>query len=194
MIDPLAKIWQTPPDLGADPVVRTAQYFRAMRDLAVKADWIALAETNPQPLLALTWIGQNIHRINQRLDDLLRDLLTCFNPNQRPQVQVFAAPIAPRARVDGFCNFSIQPITLIIDPSRILAADWLYLVAHELAHGVVATAGHGPLFHQAMVHLCLAHDLPLPPPDCLETGVLKYWPPYRANPQADEFWLGAAGS
>lgn len=189
-IDSLGRTWQTPPALGADAVLRTAEYFRMLRNLAVKADWIALAETNPQSLAALTWIGQHIHSVNRQFDEILRDLLACFNPSQRPLVQVFAAPITSKAGVDGFCNFHLRPITLIVDPSRILPADWPSLVAHELAHGVVSTAGHGSSFHQAIVHLCMANDLPLPPPDCLETGILKYWPPCRVNPQAQEFWLG----
>ncbi|MGF1567575.1 MAG: hypothetical protein ACFCVD_05835 [Nodosilinea sp.] len=186
----LAETWQSPPVAGADPVLRTTQYFRVLRELAVQADWVALAETGPSPLAALTWIGHHIHIINGQLGDILTDLLSCFEPGQHPSVQILAAPIAPKARVDGFCNLQVQPITLVVDPSRVVPTDWQNLVAHELAHGVARTAGHGLGFRQALTHLCLAQDLPLPPTVDTDDEVLKYWPPYQSNPGAEQFWIG----
>ena len=185
----LAKTWQIGPQAEIDPVVWAAHYLQALRDLAVRADWITLGDGATPPTAALIGIGQYVHAINRQLDRILQHFLDCFEIAQQPQVQVFAAPIMAKAGIDGFCNFQHHPITLMVDPSRILTADWPHLVAHELAHGIARTDGHGPRFKQALDHLCLAHDLPLAPGNSLETNVLPYWPPCRQNPSRDRFWL-----
>ena len=188
-----ADFWRQSPQLGTDLALRGAQYMGVLRDLAVQPEWVSLAEVVDPPGAALVWIGQHIHRVNQRLTGILEDLLDCFEPAQRPQVQIFAAPIASRAGVDGFCNRRIAPITLMVDPGRIVPADWPGLVAHELAHGVAGAIaqgeGHGDEFGRAIAHLCLAQDLPLPAPN-LKADALRYWPPCRRNPHPEAFWLG----
>lgn len=188
-----ADLWQQSPQPATDLALRGAQYMGVLRDLAVQPEWVSLAEVADPPGAALLWIGQHIHRVNQRLNGILEDLLGCFEPAQRPQVQIFAAPIAPRAGVDGFCNRCTAPITLMVDPGRIVPADWPGLVAHELAHGVAGLMaqeeGHGHGFGRAIAHLCLAQDLPLPPPN-LKADALRYWPPCRRNPHPEAFWLG----
>ncbi len=188
-----ADLWRQPPPPATDLALRGAQYMALLRDLAVQPDWVSLAEVADPPGAALLWIGQQIHRVNQRLNDILEDLLGCFELAQRPQVQIFAAPMAPQAGVDGFCNRRTAPITLMVDPGRIVLADWPGLVAHELAHGVASAMaqeeGHGHGFGQAIAHLCLAQDLPLPAPT-LKADALCYWPPCRRNPHPEAFWLG----
>jgi hypothetical protein len=192
----LASHWQSPTD--TDPVLVAIQYLGVLRDLASQPRWISLSHIADPPGQALSWIGQHIHLVNRQLGAILEDLLDCFEEQQRPRVQIFAAPIAPLAGVDGFCSNGpgpawsepcVLPITLMVDPGRIVRADWPGLVAHELAHGVAGLGGHGVEFRRAIAHLCLAQDLPVPPPD-LNAEALSYWPPCRQSPQPESFWLG----
>jgi hypothetical protein len=192
-----AEYWQQAPDPNADLHLRGTQYLAILRELAIQPGWISLAHIADPPGGVLDWIGQHIHQVNQRLNGILIDLLGCFEPAQRSQVQIFAAPIAPQAGVDGFCNRRTAPITLMVDPGHIVPADWPGLVAHELAHGVAESGdrsdglgqGHSERFGRAIAHLCLAQDLPLPAPD-LDAQALSYWPPCRRAPQPEQVWLG----
>lgn len=180
--------WQGPPPPNADPVVWANRYLRWVRHQSLQADWIALTNVEDQHLAALTAMGETIHHLNQRLHHILTDLIAGLRSEERPTVQIVAAPIALKVGVDGFCNLHTQPITLIVDPSRSLPADWPHLVVHELAHAVSQGAGHGPRFFQALTALCIAQDFPMPPSDSVQRGVLPYWPPCRPNPEADQFW------
>lgn len=195
-----ASHWQRPPE--TDALLWATQYLGVLRDLAPQPRWISLAHIADPPGEALQWIGRHGHRVNQRLGEILADLLDCFEVSCRPRVQILAAPIAPSAGVDGFYSTGLSealrpgqadlaglPITLMVDPGRIVAADWPGLVAHELAHSVAIAGGHGAEFRQAIAHLCLAQDLPLPPPD-LDAAALNAWPPCRRTPQPEQFWLG----
>ncbi|MEA5447821.1 hypothetical protein VB780_04520 [Leptolyngbya sp. CCNP1308] len=198
--------WQRAPTDNTDSMLRATGYLSVLRDLSIEPGWISLAHVADPPGEALIWIGQHIHRVNQRLQAILNDLLGCFEPALRPSVQIFAAPIGPQAGVDGFCcnvpNVAFRrdsprgtpcerpsTITLMVDPGRIVPADWPGLVAHELAHGIARLPGHGAEFRRAIAHLCLAQDLPLPPPP-LDAEGLSSWPPCRHNPQPELFWLG----
>jgi hypothetical protein len=180
--------WLSDPEPDVDPVVRANDYLRWVRQRAIQADWIALTNAEDQHLATLMAIGTSIHQLNQRLHQMLDTLLLGLRPEERPRVQIVAAPIALKVGVDGFCNLQTSPITLIVDPSRILPADWLHLVVHELAHAVTQGVGHGSRFFQTLSTLCIAQDLPLPPSDSLQRGVLPYWPPCRPNPGAEQFW------
>lgn len=201
-----AAYWQQAPASGTDPGLRATRYLGVLRDLAVEPSWISLAHIADPPGEALTWIGQHIHRVNQELQVILSDLLSCFEAALQPNVQILAAPIAHQAGVDGFCcdaaGLALQgdspagtlcerpcAITLMVDPGRIVPADWPGLVAHELAHGIARVPGHGAEFRRAIAHLCLAQDLPLPPPQ-LNAKTLSAWPPCRHTPQPELFWLG----
>ncbi|WP_017302459.1 hypothetical protein [Nodosilinea nodulosa] len=184
--------WQQAPDLGADIAVRATQYLGMLRDLAVQPSWVSLDHIADPPGEALTWIGHHIHQVNRQLNRILSDLLTCFELAQQPRVQIFAAPIAPQAGVDGFCSTTPKiafSTTLMVDPGRIVPADWPRLVAHELAHSVAGANGHEAEFSRAIAHLCLAQDLPVPPPH-LSAEALSHWPPCRRNPRPEQFWLG----
>lgn len=182
--------WYGPPPPDCDPVVRASAYFRWVRQLSIQPSWIAIANPDDQHLAVQTWIGRHIHIVNQHLQTILDGLLAGIQPADRPAVQILAAPIAPRVGVDGFCNLQTQPMTLVVDPSRVVVADWPHLVAHELAHAIAQAAGHGPRFHQVLSHLCMAEGWPQPPADSLHNGVLSYWPPCRSHPQPLDFWLG----
>lgn len=198
-----ATYWQQAPASGTDPELRATRYLSVLRDLSVEPSWISLAHVADPPGEALIWLGQHLHRVNQRLQAILSDLLGCFEVALRPSVQIFAAPIAPQAGVDGFCcdvpalalrgdspeGNRPRAITLMVDVGRIVPADWPGLVAHELAHGIARLPGHGAEFNRAIAHLCLAQDLPLPPPQ-LDAEALSSWPPCRHNPQPELFWLG----
>ncbi|PSN11599.1 hypothetical protein C7293_23685 [filamentous cyanobacterium CCT1] len=185
---PLATYWQQAPALGDDPTLRATQYLGLLRDLAVQPGWISLDHIADPPGTALIWISAYVHEVNQQLNAILSDLLACFVVSQRPEVQIFAAPIAPQAGVDGFCC-DRTPITLMVDPGRIVPADWPGLVAHELAHGVARVSGHGVEFAGAIAHLCLAQDLPVPAPN-LDIEALSHWPPCHRTPDPKQFWLG----
>ncbi|MEB3289592.1 MAG: hypothetical protein VKI82_06730 [Leptolyngbya sp.] len=180
--------WLTAPEPGVDPVVRANEYLRWVRQRSLQAEWIALTMPEDQHLAVLTALGQEIHSLNQRLRQILLDLLTGLRPEARPSLQIVAAPLALKVGIDGCCNLHTQPITLIVDPSRIAPTDWPHLVAHELAHATARETGHGPEFLRSLTILCLAQDLPLPPSDSLQRGLLPYWPPCQPNPQADHFW------
>ncbi|MEO1068878.1 MAG: hypothetical protein AAFW95_07120 [Cyanobacteria bacterium J06638_6] len=182
-----AKHWQTAPPPETDLDRRAIQYLGVLRDLAVQPSWITLAHVADPPGALLTAIGQHIHRLNQRLDAILNDLLACFEPSQQPRVEIWAAPLDPTIGIDGFCNHRLAPIRLMVDPSQILAADWPALVAHELAHGVAGSSGHDDGFSRAIAHLCLAQDLPLPAANPTAAS-LRYWPPCRRRSQPEQFW------
>jgi hypothetical protein len=186
--DYLANAWQQPAPAEADAGVRAARYLRVLRDLAINPYWIGLSESGADCSQAMESLGLHIDGVNQQLDDILQECLACFHPEKRPAVQILAAPIVPRAGLDGFCNLEVQPITLMVDPSRIMRADWNKLVIHELAHGMARSAGHGETFRDALSHLCLAFDLP-EPPGAASAQVLQSWPPYQTNPAWATFWL-----
>jgi hypothetical protein len=180
--------WRRPPDPTEDPLYRGTRYLGLLRDLAVQPGWISLAHVADPPGAALGWIGAHIHQVNAALHAILLDMLGCFGPTQRPGVDILAAPIAPAAGVDGFYSDGQTPV-ILVDPGRIVAADWPGLVAHELAHAVVRSPGHGVAFRAAIAHLCLAHDLPVPPPD-LGGDRLGAWPPCRSDSAPQRLWLG----
>jgi hypothetical protein len=182
----MATSWQSdrPENVGAGR--KAAQYLNVIRDLAVNPYWIGLSDTGADCSFALEWIEIHIGAVNRELGHILQEGLNCFHANQRPDIQIFAAPILSRAGVDGFCNLGVQPITLIVDPSRVVRPDWPKLVIHELAHGIARSAGHGDLFSSALTHLCLAFDLPEPPAGSDE--LLRTWPPYSVNTNQANFW------
>jgi hypothetical protein len=178
--------WHDTPSENAETPRKSAQYLGVVRDLSINPYWVGLSEQGSDCSVALNWLASHIGSINRELDAILQDCLGCFHAGQRPEVQIFAAPILPRAGIDGFCNPDVQPVTLVVDPGRVARADWYRLVIHELAHAMAKSAGHGEPFRTALGHLCLAFDLPTPPDD--SPDLLQIWPPYEANPHWAEFW------
>jgi hypothetical protein len=90
----LSHPWHRAPAPGIDPVVRANKYLRWVRQRSPQADWIALTMATDQHLAVLTAIGAGIHHLNQPLRDILQDLLTGLRPEDRPSVQIVAAPVA----------------------------------------------------------------------------------------------------
>lgn len=183
----LASYWRQDGVAEADNGLRAARYLQILRDLAINPYWIGLSEPGADCSAALEGLGAHISDLNCQVNTLLQDCLACFHRAQQPVVQIFAAPILPRVGIDGFCNLKVHPITLMVDPSRAVPADWHRLVIHEVAHGVARSAGHGDEFRAALAHLCLAFDLPAPPPEAVVHQV-QTWPPYRPNCDRAHFW------
>ncbi len=182
----LASSWQgmegNPEDFG----LKAARYLHIIRDLAVNPHWIGFSDRGADCSLACEWLGAHIGAVNSQLAVILQDGLACFHAEHRPETQIFAAPILPKAGIDGFCNLEVRPITLVVDPSRVMRPDWHKLVIHELAHGIAHSAGHGEGFRNALSHLCLAFDVP-EPPTC-DPQLLQIWPPYVPNHNSALFW------
>lgn len=189
----LSHPWHRAPAPGIDPVVRANKYLRWVRQRSPQADWIALTMATDQHLAVLTAIGAGIHHLNQPLRDILQDLLTGLRPEDRPSVQIVAAPVALKVGIDGFCNLHTQPVTLVVDPSRIAPADWPHLVVHELAHAAAQETGHGPRFLRVLTALCLAQDLPPPPATAFSAVCCPIGPPANPIPRPISFGPPASG-
>lgn len=170
-----------------DPVSRASRYLSWVRQFLPSYDWVTVVTIDQTELAILTALGSRIYTINQQLTLLLADLISCWPDHHQRSVQILAAPLAPHLRIDGFCNMAVVPTTLIVDPGRVEPRDWPHLIAHELAHAMAQTPGHGPGFHRALDHLCVAQGLPLPPS---QPELLRFWPPCQPHPQPAEFWLG----
>ncbi|MFM7529436.1 MAG: hypothetical protein ACKO63_13300 [Nodosilinea sp.] len=171
----------------ADPLSRASLYLAWVRRFLPGYDWVTIPSIDQAELAVLTVIGSHIQAINQQLALLLADLINCWPNHRQRSVQVLAAPLTPHLQIDGFCNMAVVPTTLIVDPGRVEPGDWPHLIAHELAHAMAETPGHGPGFYRALEHLCLAQGLPLPP---LQPELLRFWPPCQPNPHPARFWLG----
>ena len=170
-----------------DPVSRASRYLSWVRQFLPSYDWVTVVTTDQTELAILTALGSRIYTINQQLTLLLADLISCWPDHCQRSVQILAAPLDPHLRIDGFCNMAVVPTTLIVDPGRVEPRDWPHLITHELAHAMAQTPGHGPGFHRALDHLCVAQGLPLPPS---QPELLRFWPPCQPHPQPTEFWLG----
>jgi len=188
LINPMyiATHWQASASDPAAHPQTAAQYLRVVRDLSINPYWIGLSEQGADCSVALDWLARHIGPINRELDAILQEGLGCFHAGQRPDIQIFAAPLLPRAGIDGFCNPHVHPLTLMVDPGRVARVDWDKLVIHELAHAVAQSAGHGERFRASLAHLCLAYDLPTPPDHSLD--LLQTWPPYATNPHWAKYW------
>ncbi|HEY9764162.1 MAG TPA: hypothetical protein V6D07_16655 [Trichocoleus sp.] len=185
----LADQWQSPPLPNSDPVLQGTRYLETLRQITLKSVSVDLVGDLSLRLKMCGWIGLNIYKVNRRLQALLEDCQACFYPSEQPAVQIFAAPLAASLALDGVCNILSQPTTLLIDTGRVVPEDWLGAVAHEYAHAVVASPGHSVRFRQVLTHLCLGLGL-LPPSSQKLSEALESWPPCRANPNPQGFWLG----
>lgn len=137
-----------------------------------------------------TWIGRHIEGINAELSDCLQSCHDCFHPWQRRPMQVFAVPLAPTLRIDGFCNLQTKPVTLLVDVGRVVPEDWLALVAHEYAHAQVGAPGHDQDFVKILEHLCLGLGFAPPPAGLSTQELLRSWPQCRPTKDPLAFWHG----
>ena len=138
------------------------------------------------------WIGENIVHLNASLSELLEDCQACLLPSLRPQVKLFAAPLAARFGLDGVCclpvaGSGLESIPIILDLGTLEPPYWLSLLVHEYAHALSARPGHDLQFQQWLSMLCRALDLDLPQSDSNWNSLPAY--PRRLDRLA--FWMGA---
>lgn len=171
-----------------DASIQGIDYLEKIQNIALKSEMITGLDFGENKKLALTWIGTHIPRLNIILQTYIEKCAECWSEPNRPTVQVFAAPISRSFSIDGCCNFSTTPITLLIDVGRVIPAHWLHVVVHEYAHAYVGSTGHGQEFAQALTHLCLGMGLPTPNNLILEQ--LQSFPPCTPTANALAFWQG----
>ncbi|WP_236144488.1 hypothetical protein [Nostoc sp. CMAA1605] len=173
-----------------DPFTRGLDYLYGIRGLALDSEMIDVVYDMNNRIPICAWIGQHIDRVNRQLENYLQACHDCFHPWEQPTVQIFAAPLAQRFGVDGFCNLKTNPMTILIDVGRVLPADWLLLVVHEYAHAHAGLPGHHEKFARSLTHLCLG--LGIAPP-AWQSGMdyhLRFYPHCRATPNPLAFWRG----
>ncbi|MCT7950848.1 hypothetical protein NG798_13695 [Ancylothrix sp. C2] len=181
-----------------DAVEKGTEYLKTMRRLALESDMIALSEDIVERIRICSWIGKNIEPVNAELGEYLQACHSCFYPEQRKKIQIFAAPLAQKLGVDAFCNLKVEPVAILIDAGRLHRPDWLSVVAHEYAHAHLGTAGHQGQFLATIQHLCLGLGLEPPYTEGMEAKQqeiwLQNWPhcPPVADPLA--FWRGGANA
>jgi hypothetical protein len=112
----------------------------------------------------------------------------CFYPTNRRAVQVWAAPIHPDFKIDAFCNIRVDPATIVFDVGRVVAADWLKVVAHEYAHAIVGESGHSPRYAAILQHLCLGLGFDVLPVAAWGEADLQVFPACRAAIDPRQFW------
>ncbi len=165
-------------------------YLYQVRALSPEPDLITLMQNPEHRLPACTWIGGQIDAINARLQTCLQQCQACFHPWQQRSVQVFAAPLSDPFGLDGLCNLQTLPVTILVDVGRVVAEDWLALVAHEYAHAQLGSSGHQTEFATVLTHLCLGLGLTLPAPLPVQETAWRVLPAYRTRTQPLSFWLG----
>lgn len=178
----------------SDPFLRGADYLNALRPLLLQPGMIDVADDINDRIRICTWIGQNIEALNAELNTCLEACHSCFHPQHRQRMQIFAAPLAEEFGVDGLCNILVEPITIFIDVGRINRPDWLSIVAHEYAHGHLRSAGHEQRFLAVIGHLCLGLGLDVPVLEGTEEPEretwLRNWPHCPSTPNSLAFWTG----
>lgn len=159
-------------------------YLQFVRQFEIVPDMIQ-APTIDWGAVGLDWLEQ----LNQKFYRLLVACQDCFHPSNRPAVQIYVAPINARFQADAFCNLQQSMATIVVDPGRIDAADWLAVVAHEYAH-VIGGAGHGPRYARMLSHLCLGLGLGDAGANLLlmSEADLQSYPPCRSLPPSNGFW------
>ncbi len=162
-------------------------YLLRMRLLLPDPQIIDVMDNLRDRISICTWIGDRIESINRLLQSHLNACHECFNPIDRREMQIFAVPFADSARLDGFCNITICPTTILVDVGRVTPVDWLALVAHEYAHAHLGYPGHHQEYANILSHLCLG--LGLAQPTNHEQNLYS-WPPYAPVLDPLAFWRG----
>lgn len=182
----------------ADPFARGLDYLHHVRALALEPDIVNMFESfakasvngQRQYTAICTWIGIHIHTVNTELNACLNACQECFQPGERPAVQIFAAPLTSSYGIDGVCNLHTNPITILVDVGRVDSKDWLGLVAHEYTHAHVGSPGHQHAFFKVLSHLCLGLGFEPPPWKSGSEQPLRSWPPSCPMSDPISFWLG----
>ncbi len=167
---------------------RGLEYLQRMQRLALEPTMVDVLHNLRDRTAICTWIGLHQDRLNAQLQTYLQVCHECFHPHARPSVQIFAVPLAPAFGLDGLCNGSLRPMTILVDLGRVVPQDWLRLVVHEYAHAQVGQPGHHQAFVAALSHLCLGLGLELPP---LATAMhWPHWPLCQPTLDPLAFWRG----
>jgi hypothetical protein len=127
-------------------------------------------------------------QLNATLRRHLQACADCFYLENQVCLEIYAAPLVPTLGIDAFCNIRLRPGVIVVDLGRVMAADWLKVVAHEYAHGLVGSVGHSPRFAQVVGHLCLGLGLAIPPASPLSAAQLRSYPPCHATLCPIDFW------
>ncbi len=169
---------------------RGLEYLQRMQPLALEPAMINGLSLPDQGAIT-AWIGQHQDRLNAQLQTYVQACHACFHLPARPQVQIFAVPLAAAFGFDGLCNHATDPIAILVDLGRVVPQDWLRLVVHEYAHAQAGTPGHHDRFGAALAQLCLGLAIEAPPTDA------SHWPHWpRCHPTSDPlaFWRGQSVS
>jgi hypothetical protein len=171
-----------------DPFTRGLNYLYSVRSLALQPDMVNLVYDLDNRIPICTWIGEHIEALNAQLNFHLQACHACFHTWEQPSIQILAAPLAQSFGVDALCNFQTSPITILIDPGRVVPENWLLLVMHEYAHAHAGSPGHHSHFAQSLTHLCLG--LEIPPPQSAAEERLRFYPDCVPTQNPLAFWWG----
>jgi hypothetical protein len=185
--------------LSTDAFTKGWHYLQRVQQLALEPEMVDMMPNWRDHTAVCTWIGHHIEAINAELYRHLIACYGCFYAQNRPPIQVLAAPLAPAFGVDAQCNILAKPIAILIDVGRVAPHDWLAIVAHEYAHAQVGHPGHNREFFEILAHLCLGLGLepPYQPPGMSSMALeaeLRSWPHCRPMTDSLAFWRGLAAA
>jgi len=173
-----------------DPFTRGLDYLYGVRSLALEPEMIDRVYDLEQRIAICSWIGKHIEAVNTQLSACLQACHECFHSEERPLIQIFAAPLAQSFGLDAFCNFQTNPISILIDVGRVMPEDWLLVVIHEYAHAHAGSPGHHQQFARSLAHLCLGLEIA---PPAYYPGIedsLRFYPGYPSTQDPLAFWRG----
>jgi hypothetical protein len=173
-----------------DPLTRGLDYLYGLRSLAIDPEMIDIMHDPEHRIPVATWIGDNIDRLNAELQNLVKACDDCCHEASRPQIQIWAAPLADAYNICGLCNLQTQPITLLVDIGRVDPTDWLALVVHEYAHAQAGSPGHHQDFAVALIHLCRGLSLDLPAIKPGQEESLRLYPACQIVTSSWFWWQG----
>lgn len=164
-------------------------YLQQIRAVLPDPQMLDVMENLRDRVSICTWIGKQIDGVNLILQSHLNACHECFDPLDRRSIQILAVPFASSVRLDGFCNITSVPTTILVDVGRVSSADWLALVAHEYAHAHLGYPGHDREYAQVLSHLCLGLGFAQPSfqPD---DRSIYCWPPYSPAIDPLAWWRG----
>lgn len=174
---------------STDAYTRGVEYLRVMQSFVLDPAMVDVMENLRDRMTICTWIGENIDVVNQALQCCLEACHECFYPEVRQAVRIFAVPLAQSFGLDGLCNISTIPITILVDAGRVAPQNWLSIVAHEYAHAHLGSPGHHQDFAAVLFHLCLGLGLETPRAQ-MDATILRSWPPYPSILDPLAFWRG----
>lgn len=175
---------------NTDPFTRGLDYLYGLRSLAIDSEMIDVMHDPVLRVPVATWIGENIDQVNTELQTLVQACHDCFYETSRPQIQIWAAPLAQSYNICGLCNLQTQPTTLLVDLGRVASVDWLALVVHEYAHAQAGSPGHHQDFAAALMHLCRGLSLELPAIAFGQEDILRLYPDCQIVLDSWAWWQG----